>query len=53
MSKNLKLWDIQNSESDETSVMLHDELEFDSAIVSCVMDEQLNLGESNELVLAY
>ena len=45
MSKNLKLWNIQNTESDETSVMLHDELEFDGAIVSCVMDDQLNLGK--------
>ena len=31
--------------------MLHDELEFDAAIVSCVMDEQMNLGNktSNQM----
>ena len=51
VSKNLKLWNIQNTDSDDTTVMLHDELEFDAAIVSCVMDEQMNLGNkaSNQI----
>ena len=53
VSKNLKLWNIQNTDSDDTTVMLHDELEFDAAIVSCVMDEQMNLGNKTSNQMAF